>query len=108
MDISKKEIRSPIVNGLFYPEDPDALREKTGDLLKEGESRAARIILCPHGSWEHCGASLGAAFAAASLSRPDRIILIGPVHREKEQTLFALPGKSWFSTPWDCSLLIKS
>ncbi len=57
MDISRKEIRSPIVEGLFYPADADRLREKTETLLKEGAPLAARIILCPHGSWEHCGSS---------------------------------------------------
>lgn len=99
MDIPKKEIRLPIVDGLFYPDDPRELEEKTRALLKEGEAKAARILLCPHGSWEHCGNSLGAAFAAASLGRPDRIVMIAAVHREKDATALALPGRSWFGTP---------
>ena len=99
MDIPRKEIRKPIVSGLFYPDEADRLKEKTEALLKKGNAMNARIILCPHGSWEHCGSSLGAAFNAISLGKPDRIVLLAPVHREKEHTGIALPGANWFGTP---------
>ncbi|MDA3956058.1 AmmeMemoRadiSam system protein B [Oceanispirochaeta sp.] len=99
MDILKKEIRKPIVRGLFYPETPLELSEKVHELLHGFPPGDAQLILCPHGTWEKTGLSIGAAFAAASLFKPDKILLLGPVHREKDRRVFYLSEKKYFETP---------
>ncbi len=104
MDIPKKQIRQPIVSGLFYPEDPEELRQKVGFLIT-GKDRegTAPFILCPHGSWSNCEGRMarlmGAAFHSISRFRPRLIVLLGPVHREKEHPALYLPESLWFESP---------
>lgn len=103
MDILKRDIRETIVSGLFYPEDPEELTQKINGLLEnnhtQDEKNSAQIILSPHGTWEQCGECIASAFASAADYKPDRIVLLGPVHREKKVQKLYLSTKKYFNTP---------
>jgi len=99
MDILKQEIRKPIVSGLFYPENPEELKQKTEELLSPFSRGKAEIIMIPHGTWKNTGTILASAFAAAADYTPRRIVLLGPVHRESSPQKIYLPSKKYFETP---------
>lgn len=96
-------IREPIVEGLFYPDDPNLLKEELIRLttsLKDLPGNA-RAILSPHASYEKCGMLIAKAFHAAEKRTVDKVILIGPVHREEEDEIL-LPESVQFRTPLGC------
>ncbi len=101
MEIVKKDIREPIVSGLFYPDKAEELKDRVSGLLEEASEYrgASPIIMTPHGSWEECAPCMAAAFASAAESAPDRVILLGPVHREKDILKVHLSSKKYFQTP---------
>jgi AmmeMemoRadiSam system protein B len=103
----KTRSRSPVVNGLFYPEDPKALKAqiRSWGLKAEGSGGQAGIILAPHGAWELTGKIAGAAFAETAGLRPpagwpevNRVLLLGPVHQGGHKGLF-LSDSAYFETP---------
>lgn len=99
MDIGK--IREPIVDGIFYPDDPGELRGRVESLLTgAGKSAAAPPIGCitPHAAYDYCGDIIAAALASAAGLDADTVVLIGPVHREREDTIF-LSESAAFRTP---------
>jgi len=99
MDILKEDIRKPIVSGLFYPDAPEELREKTESLLAPLAPGKSKLIMIPHGTWEKAGSSLASAFAASADFKPERILMMGPVHREKSPQKVYLSSKKYFETP---------
>ncbi|MDC7232440.1 MAG: AmmeMemoRadiSam system protein B [Spirochaetales bacterium] len=101
MEILKRDIRETIVSGLFYPEEPRELARRVEKELEQQKNHrgAARIILTPHGSWDQCAECIAAAFSAARDFKPRRILLIAPVHREREEQKIYLPTKKFFDSP---------
>jgi AmmeMemoRadiSam system protein B len=97
-----RRVRSPIVDGLFYPEDEaDVLAYMQSMGLKRGKGGLARAIVAPHGAWELSGRVVGAAFASAGgrvgSRSPSRVVLLGPIH-DKKEGLFLTHSCS-FQTP---------
>jgi AmmeMemoRadiSam system protein B len=113
----KAPIREPLVEGLFYPENPEELQDTLTSLIKQarnepgyttlgpGRNRIQALIV-PNGSFSHCGALLGQGYAILedSLQFSDYrrvIILAGAPHTESRN---AEPGaylstSSSFRTP---------
>ena len=96
-------VRSPIVDGLFYPEnamDVFAYMQSIG--LERGKGGQAQAIIAPHGAWEISGTLAGAAFAAAGgrtgEKSPARVVLLGPIHDTGREGLFLTNSHS-FQTP---------
>jgi len=99
----EKRVRSPIMDGLFYPEDMTsvlAYMQSTG--LKRGKGGLARAIIAPHGAWEISGSLTGAAFASAGgrtgKKSPSRVVVMGPIHDNQAEGLF-LSNSHSFQTP---------
>jgi AmmeMemoRadiSam system protein B len=93
-------IRPPLVDGLFYPARREALAAQIDDLLAGSATpRGARFaVIAPHAGYEYAGAVMAAAYRAIA-DRPVRTaVLIGPVHRDPEDSIF-LPESTAFSTP---------
>jgi len=103
MDILKRDIRETIVSGLFYPDEPEVLTQRVNELLENNKAEegaeSAQVILSPHGSWEQCGDCIASAFSSAGDFKPDRILLMGPVHREKKTQKIYLPSKKYYNSP---------
>ena len=101
------KVREPIVSGIFYPDSPEKLKEELMLRRRQHTETAApaasaaspvRAVVTPHAAYEYSGAVTTAAYEALRGSRAERILLIGPVHREKENKLF-LPEAEVFRTP---------
>ncbi|MCL2609055.1 MAG: AmmeMemoRadiSam system protein B [Treponema sp.] len=97
--VQRQPVRSPIADGLLYPED------RTGVLAYmqafagiPGRGGTARAVIAPHGAWELSGSLAGAAFSAAAGRMPSRVVLLGPVHDGGDLGIF-LSGSRYFQTP---------
>jgi hypothetical protein len=103
-----KRIRSPIVDGLFYPENPEEVLSFMQSIgLERGKGGFAKAIIAPHGAWEISGSLAGAAFASAGgravkrsqfRKSPFRIVILGPIHDSGEEGIFLTNSHS-FQTP---------
>ncbi|MDR0316420.1 MAG: AmmeMemoRadiSam system protein B, partial [Treponema sp.] len=99
----EERVRSPVAEGMFYPEyRAETLAYMRAFGLERGKGGSARVIIAPHGAWELSGAMAGAAFAAAGgrngKKNPSRIVILGPVHDRREEGLF-LTNSHFFQTP---------
>ena len=99
----KKRLRSPIVDGLFYPEEKAgvlAFMQSAG--LKKGKGGLGRAIIAQHGAWEISGSLAGAAFASvggrAGQKSPSRVVIMGPIHDSREKGIY-LSNSHSFQTP---------
>ena len=101
--VLEKRVRSPIIDGLFYPEDAAGVLAFMRNIgLKQGRGGQARAIIAPHGAWEISGCLAGTAFASAggrnSWDNPSRLVIMGPVHDNREEGVF-LSNSHFFQTP---------
>jgi AmmeMemoRadiSam system protein B len=99
----EKRVRSPIMDGLFYPEDTTGVLSYMHNAgLKRGKGGLARAIIAPHGAWEISGSLTGAAFASAGgrtgKKSPSRVVIMGSIHDNQEDGLF-LSNSHSFLTP---------
>lgn len=97
--------REPIVAGIFYPDSEKLLKEELRRLRLESPSPPPglwKAVITPHGACEYTGGGTTTAYLSLSDSAaenpPERVLLIGPVHREKENKLL-LPESDVFRTP---------
>jgi MEMO1 family protein len=92
-------VRAPTVDGIFYPAEPEALAERVSGLLAgSGPAGTAGMLISPHAAYEYSGALAAAAFQAAARRPVERVLLLGPVHREASERLL-LPESEAFQTP---------
>jgi AmmeMemoRadiSam system protein B len=97
-------VRSPVVEGIFYPEDGESLGETIDSwgltLGKKGAGGRARAILAPHGAWQISGRIAGIAFEAAAgrAGEIHQVLLLGPIHRGGFRDLY-LSESDFFETP---------
>jgi AmmeMemoRadiSam system protein B len=99
---SKHEVRPAAVAGLFYPGNQAEL-DSTLDALLAGPAPAARApkaLIVPHAGYIYSGAVAGHAFRSlkAGGTLIDRVVLLGPSHREWFRGL-AVPHAQAFATP---------
>jgi predicted class III extradiol MEMO1 family dioxygenase len=94
------KIRAATVDGLFYPARAEELRSLLDELIAgctTPRGRAAAIIV-PHAAYQFSGRLAAAAFQAAADRKVERVVLLGPVHRE-ESAEIVLPESEAFRTP---------
>lgn len=96
----KKQIRPPIVDGIFYPNREDALKTRIKDIVHSVERPPGKAfaILSPHAALQYTGKLTAEAFTAASLREIKTVVIIGPMHRDPVDG-FALPTAQCFQTP---------
>jgi AmmeMemoRadiSam system protein B len=94
------KVRASTVEGIFYPAEAAALSALVVELLRRSEARSggARCIISPHAAYNFAGEVAAAAFQAAAGRTVERVVLIGPVHREPADCL-NLPESEAFQTP---------
>jgi AmmeMemoRadiSam system protein B len=106
MITTAEKIRSPIVGGMFYPdEETEAHEWITGFGIKRETGGHAGAIIAPHGAWGISGKIAGDAFSAAGGrfspgggSGVSRVVVLGPVHDKTETGIF-LSDSDYFETP---------
>ena len=97
-------IRPAAVAGLFYPDDPNVLKQTLVDLLGRTkpikQSRAPKALIVPHAGYIYSGSVAASAYAQLGelRGRIRRVVLLGPTHRVYVRGL-ALPEADRFATP---------
>jgi AmmeMemoRadiSam system protein B len=102
----EKKVRSPMVGGMFYPEDGIEAGDRIAGFAAPGETgHRAGAIIAPHGAWDISGSIAGAAFSAAGGrfspgggTGVSRVVVLGPVHNRHETGVF-LSDSDFFETP---------
>jgi AmmeMemoRadiSam system protein B len=95
-------VRQPAVAGLFYPDDPRALRAMIADFLAAAPETGAvpKAIIAPHAGYIYSGPIAATAYARLrpARGRIARVVLLGPAHRLGFRGL-ALASADYFATP---------
>lgn len=79
-----RSVREPAVAGQFYPGEPDALRGTVNALLEQApEVERPGAVLVPHAGFPFSGATAARAFRGLDGASVDRVILLGPSHRQR-------------------------
>ena len=91
------DIRQPIVEGLFYPSDPDKLEKKIASLLNINsvKQRVGNSIIVPHGGWDFTGDYIATGFNSILKKDYKKVIIISNVHREFTNTI-TVPESRYF------------
>ncbi len=91
--------------GIFYPEDPAALRRQLQENFLEYEERIPlpAALFIPHAAYEYVLPFTAGAFAPFTRENPSRVILLAPIHgdilkEDAPKTLF-LPSSTSITTP---------
>lgn len=96
-------IRPPAVAGHFYPSNPNELAQAVdGFLSPDIEKKRALSCVVPHAGYIYSGHVAGALYS--SLEIPARLILIGPRHYPRGESLAILPEGSWASPLGDAKI----
>lgn len=102
-----ERVRSPVVGGIFYPDDrTEMLTQLRAWELEPEKGGLARAIIAPHGAWDISGSLAAAAFSAASGRAAGRngrkglstVVVLGPLHNADKEGLF-LSNSHYFETP---------
>ena len=97
-------VRRAVVDGLFYPAAPAALRAQVADYLAsvgtDDAARLPKLLVTPHAGYVYCGAIAAHAYALLGRRRAQitRVVLLGPAHRAAVRGL-AAPEADAFETP---------
>lgn len=95
-------IRATAVAGLFYPDDPQELRQQISGFLAHAASAGPqpKAIVVPHAGYVYSGLVAGTAYARLQPFAKEitRVVLLGPSHRVPLRGL-AAPSVDFFATP---------
>ncbi|NML18719.1 AmmeMemoRadiSam system protein B [Azohydromonas caseinilytica] len=98
-------LRPAVVDGLFYPAAPAALREDIDALLAGARapqpSRPPKLLIVPHAGYSYCGPVAAAAYALLQglpAHGVRRVVVLSPAHRVPLRGL-AAPTAQAFATP---------
>ncbi|MBN1837736.1 MAG: AmmeMemoRadiSam system protein B [Spirochaetales bacterium] len=99
-EIPNERIRASTVDGIFYPQEPERLREAVEGLLEKSPtvSLRAQSIVCPHAAFDYSGTIAATAFKACAGRPVELAVLIGPVHREPTDAVLLCESQA-FQTP---------
>lgn len=96
-------VRKPAVAGLFYSNDPRALKAQVEGLLADApktDGPAPKAVIAPHAGYIYSGAVAASAYAplAPVRERVRRVVLLGPAHRVGFRGL-ARADAAYFESP---------
>ncbi|MEJ2344739.1 MAG: AmmeMemoRadiSam system protein B [Gammaproteobacteria bacterium] len=95
-------VRYPAVAGMFYPEDPAALRRMVREFLDAAPTSAPvpKALIVPHAGYVYSGPIAASAYACLQPARDTirRVVLLGPSHRVPFHGLAASSAEQ-FVTP---------
>jgi AmmeMemoRadiSam system protein B len=95
--------RRPAVAGLFYPDDPKALRQMVDGFLEEAPAPAGeayKAFILPHAGYLYSGPVAGTGYRCLCVEpdRVRRVVLLGPAHRVAFRGM-AISSHDAFATP---------
>ncbi len=86
--------REPSVAGQFYPARSDELRRTVGAFFQKPDFLLeAQAVVVPHAGYVYSGPVAGKVFSAVRI--PERIILLGPNHSGRGESLALAPEGEW-------------
>jgi AmmeMemoRadiSam system protein B len=96
-------VRKPAVAGLFYPDDPQALKAQLRELFAgvvDADGPPPKAIIAPHAGYVYSGGIAASAYARLRPARDRirRVVLLGPAHRVGFRGL-ARSTAEYFETP---------
>jgi AmmeMemoRadiSam system protein B len=97
----KAKNRSPVVSGLFYPDDRAELAAQLrGFGLEPGLGGGASAIIAPHGAWRLSGAVAAGAFQAAAgrAKGVSTVVILGNIHYSEQPGIY-FSDSCFFTTP---------
>lgn len=96
-------VRSPVVAGIFYPNDPKQLKETIEDFLRKAiigkQKNKARALIVPHAGYIYSAPVAAYGFKYIENYSYKKIILIGPSHHFAFDNLVSFPQGYW-ETPF--------
>jgi AmmeMemoRadiSam system protein B len=111
MNTAGERIRSPVASGLFYPDDPEAIKAFFAscgldagageDSPPPGEKTENALgLIVPHGAWNLSGKAAAEAFLSCRERRDSttRVVILGALHDPIRTGLF-LSNSDFFETP---------
>jgi AmmeMemoRadiSam system protein B len=93
--------RSPVVSGVFYPDNRAELTAQLRSFgLERGFGGAASAIIAPHGAWGLSGAVAAGAFRAAAgrSGAVSRVAILGNIHHAESPGVY-FSDSCFFATP---------
>ncbi len=105
MLFSTKDLREPVVDGRFYPQDPKVLSKEIKNYLKKApkieEKERVLAVVSPHAGYPFSGETAGRAFKILEGKYYKKIILMGTSHTSgasgallADYDSFEIPGAS--------------
>jgi len=96
-------IRPPAVAGMFYPANPDVLRDMIEQDLAQATpsvASAPKVLIVPHAGYIYSGSIAASAFVLLKPYRQliKRVVIIGPSHRVGFNGV-AISSADYFKTP---------
>ncbi len=106
------QIRPPAVAGLFYPAEPDALREQVLALLAAARPPhlTPKALVVPHAGYAYSGPTAASAYALLQplRQRINRVVLLGPSHRVPLHGMAASDAEQFRTPLGDIPLDVES
>lgn len=103
-----KSLRSPIVEGIFYPSGKSELEQLIKSYIKDLVPGDAQVILSPHGGYNVAGRQMAEAFMSAAARKIKEVVIISPVHREECHKIILPSFKSFYTAAGDLDISMKS
>jgi AmmeMemoRadiSam system protein B len=104
-------IREPAVAGLFYPDDPQQLKQSIHHYLNLAttDGHAPKALIVPHAGYRYSGEIAANAYHLLKQAgdKIHTVILMGPSHHVGFRGV-AVPGVDYFATPLGDVLIDKS
>jgi AmmeMemoRadiSam system protein B len=94
-------IRPPAVAGMFYPSNPNELRQQIAELLQRVEKKIqgkVRGIVSPHAGYMYSGFTAAHGYSALRGEKFDTVVVVSPSHREYFQSVSVYSGDA-YETP---------
>ena len=96
-------VRQPAVAGMFYPADPETLREQLKELFSGLEEQGKyNSVISPHAGYIYSGRA--AAQAISGLKPSKTFIILGPNHTLIGPTFSIMTSGSWVTPLGNCSI----
>lgn len=91
------DVRQPLVEGLFYPDEPQMLKSRIKELLESNKSQVidSNTLILPHGGWDYTGDYLAKGFNSLGHTKFNRVIVISNVHREFSNNIILPESKKF-------------
>ena len=86
--------RQPAVAGMFYPDNPESLREDVKSHIDEGIEKVSALgVVCPHAGFKYSGNVAGSVYSRIEI--PDTVILMGPNHTGTGERISLMSEGTW-------------